>query len=82
MNCDDFPETIIPVENADANFLFVVGLGDRNWKSEEFADKAIKRLQQAGRNNYEVRFYSIASRLLTDQQPSFMSSFALLVSSS
>lgn len=51
---DDFPETIVPIENADANFLFLVGLADRNWKSEEFADKAIKRLQQAGRNNYEV----------------------------
>lgn len=53
-NPEDFPETIVPIENADANFLFMVGIADRNWKSEEYADMAIKRLQQAGRNNYEV----------------------------
>lgn len=53
-NPDDFPETVIPIENADANFLFLAALEDRNWKSEMYADMAVKRLQQAGRNNYEV----------------------------
>ena len=50
----DYPETIIPIERADANFLFLVSLDDRNWKSEMFADIAVERLKQAGKSNYMV----------------------------
>ena len=48
------PETIIPIETADANFLFLVSCDDRNWKSEMFADLAVERLRLAGRTNYTV----------------------------
>ncbi|KAK3876949.1 hypothetical protein Pcinc_018300 [Petrolisthes cinctipes] len=64
LNPEDYPETIIPIEKADANFLFLVGLVDRNWKSELYADLAIKRLQQAGRDNYEVHKYEGTGHLI------------------
>lgn len=53
-NPEDYPETIIPIEKADANFLFLVGNADRNWKSVMYCEQAIERLKKAGRNNYEV----------------------------
>ncbi|KAK4314531.1 hypothetical protein Pmani_014236 [Petrolisthes manimaculis] len=64
LNPEDYPETIIPIEKADANFLFLVGLADRNWKSELYADLAIKRLQQAGRDNYEIHKYEGTGHLI------------------
>ena len=48
------PETIIPIEQADAKFLFLVSLNDRNWKSEMYAELAIERLRLAGKTNYTV----------------------------
>ena len=48
------PEAIIPIEKADADFLFLVGTADRNWKSERHADNAVNRLLKAGRRNFEV----------------------------
>ncbi|XP_042218789.1 acyl-coenzyme A thioesterase 1-like isoform X4 [Homarus americanus] len=63
-NPEDHPETIIPIEKADAHFLFLVGLGDKNWKSESFADQAIERLRKANCNNYEIYRYPGAGHLL------------------
>ncbi|KAK3896303.1 hypothetical protein Pcinc_000047 [Petrolisthes cinctipes] len=64
LNPEDYPETIIPIEMADANFLFLVGLADKNWKSELYADLAIKRLQKAGRDNYKVHKYEGTGHLI------------------
>lgn len=50
----DYPETIIPIEKANAAFLFLVSRDDRNWKSEMYADIAVKRLETFGKNNYTV----------------------------
>ncbi|KAK7083956.1 Acyl-coenzyme A thioesterase, partial [Halocaridina rubra] len=52
-NPADYPETIIPIEKADAHFCFLVGCDDRNWKSEFHADLATSRLRGAGKNNFE-----------------------------
>ncbi|XP_050716803.1 acyl-coenzyme A thioesterase 3-like isoform X3 [Eriocheir sinensis] len=53
----DYPETIIPIEKANVDFLFLVSRGDRNWKSEMYADIAVERLEKAGRKNYKVHKY-------------------------
>ncbi|XP_066970708.1 acyl-coenzyme A thioesterase 1-like isoform X3 [Macrobrachium rosenbergii] len=58
------PEAIIPVEEADANFLFLVGRDDRNWKSVEYADHAVNRLIRAGKSNFEVHQYPGAGHLI------------------
>ncbi|XP_068211025.1 acyl-coenzyme A thioesterase 5-like isoform X6 [Palaemon carinicauda] len=47
------PEAIIPIEEADANFLFLAGCDDKNWKSVEYADRAVDRLMRAGKSNFE-----------------------------
>lgn len=53
-NPRDYPETIIPIERAAADFLFLAACDDRNWKSEMYADMAVERLKQAGKRNYLV----------------------------
>ncbi|XP_066970705.1 acyl-coenzyme A thioesterase 1-like isoform X2 [Macrobrachium rosenbergii] len=58
------PEAIIPVEEADANFLFLVGRDDRNWKSVEYADHAVNRLIRAGKSNFEECIYNDAGHLI------------------
>lgn len=63
-NPEDYPETIIPIEKADANFLFLVGNADRNWKSVMYCEQAIERLKKAGRNNYEVHNYPGTGHLI------------------
>ncbi|XP_069944179.1 acyl-coenzyme A thioesterase 1 isoform X2 [Cherax quadricarinatus] len=60
----DYPETLIPIEKADAHFLFLVGCEDRNGKSETYADQATERLRKAGRKNYEVHRYTHAGHLI------------------
>ncbi|XP_076053242.1 acyl-coenzyme A thioesterase 5-like isoform X4 [Oratosquilla oratoria] len=61
---DDFPETIIPIEKANAEFLFLVGLDDQNWRSEIYADMASERLKKAGKANYEVLKYMGGGHLI------------------
>ncbi|XP_050687594.1 acyl-coenzyme A thioesterase 6-like isoform X3 [Eriocheir sinensis] len=60
----DYPETIIPIEKANANFLFLVSCDDKNWKSEMYADIAVKHLEKAGRQNYQVHKYPEAGHLI------------------
>lgn len=60
----DHPETIIPIERAAADFLFLVSCDDRNWKSELYADMAAERLKLAGKRNYVVHKYPEAGHLL------------------
>ena len=50
----DHPETIIPIQKADADFLFVIGGQDKNLQTKHYADLAIKFLKDAGKSNYEV----------------------------
>ncbi|XP_063864232.1 acyl-coenzyme A thioesterase 1-like isoform X4 [Scylla paramamosain] len=67
----EYPETIIPIERADANFLFLVSCDDRNWKSEMFADLAVERLRLAGKTNYTVNKYPGAGHLLEPPYSTF-----------
>ncbi|XP_050702390.1 acyl-coenzyme A thioesterase 1-like isoform X1 [Eriocheir sinensis] len=60
----DYPETIIPIEKANADFLFLVSCDDRNWKSEVYADIAVERLEKAGSKNYQVHKYPQAGHLI------------------
>lgn len=60
----DYPETVIPIETADAHFLFLAGCDDRNWKSEVYVDQAIDRLRRANMNNYEVHKYPETGHLI------------------
>ncbi|XP_042860645.1 acyl-coenzyme A thioesterase 1-like isoform X3 [Penaeus japonicus] len=73
-NPADYPETIIPIEKADANFLFLVGNADRNWKSVMYCDQAIERLKKAGRNNYEVHNYPGTGHLIEPPHSPFCGS--------
>ncbi|XP_007886309.1 acyl-coenzyme A thioesterase 1 [Callorhinchus milii] len=50
-------DTIIPIEKAEGQFLFVVGEDDKIWKSSYFAEQAIKRLKEHGKSNYELLSY-------------------------
>ncbi|XP_009079920.1 PREDICTED: acyl-coenzyme A thioesterase 1-like, partial [Acanthisitta chloris] len=47
----------IPIEKAEGHFLFVVGEDDRMWKSSLYAELAIKRLRQHGKENFELLSY-------------------------
>ncbi|XP_047491952.1 acyl-coenzyme A thioesterase 1-like isoform X2 [Penaeus chinensis] len=77
----DYPETIIPIEKADANFLFLVGNSDRNWKSVMYCDQAIERLKKAGRNNYEVHSYELTGHLIEPPYSPFcLSSYHKIIS--
>ncbi|XP_045606134.1 acyl-coenzyme A thioesterase 1 isoform X1 [Procambarus clarkii] len=60
----EYPNTIIPIEEADAHFLFIVGCEDQNWDSEKHADQAVERLRRARRYNYEVLRYPRTGHLL------------------
>ncbi|XP_069494870.1 acyl-coenzyme A thioesterase 5-like [Ambystoma mexicanum] len=50
-------QSIIPIENADGQFLFVVGEGDRNWKSSLYAQLAVSRLREHGKDNFQLLSY-------------------------
>lgn len=65
----DYPETIIPIEKANANFLFLVSCDDKLWKSEMYADMAVERLEKAGRQNYQVSVYNTI--FLSDEEVTY-----------
>nr|XP_006128666.1 acyl-coenzyme A thioesterase 2, mitochondrial [Pelodiscus sinensis] len=48
---------LIPIEEAEGHFLLVVGEDDRNWKSSFFAEMAIGRLRQHGKDNFKLLSY-------------------------
>uniref|UniRef100_UPI00398E67DD acyl-coenzyme A thioesterase 5-like n=1 Tax=Pristiophorus japonicus TaxID=55135 RepID=UPI00398E67DD len=50
--------SIIPLEKAEGHILFVVGEEDKIWNSKLFAEEAIKRLKEHGKDNYELLSYS------------------------
>ncbi|KAM4666564.1 dynein axonemal light chain 1 isoform 2-T2 [Amazona ochrocephala] len=47
----------IPIEKAEGHFLLVVGEDDRMWKSSLYAELAIGRLRQHGKENFELLSY-------------------------
>ncbi|XP_005047049.1 PREDICTED: dynein light chain 1, axonemal isoform X3 [Ficedula albicollis] len=49
--------SVIPIEKAEGHFLLVVGEDDRMWKSSVYAELAIKRLRQHGKENFELLSY-------------------------
>ncbi|XP_067894471.1 acyl-coenzyme A thioesterase 1-like [Heterodontus francisci] len=57
-------DSMIPIENAEGTILFIVGEGDRNWKSKYYADEAIKRLKEHGKDNFELLSYPRAGHYL------------------
>ncbi|XP_029454524.1 acyl-coenzyme A thioesterase 5-like [Rhinatrema bivittatum] len=63
--------SIIPIEKAEGHILFVVGEDDRNWKSSLYADLAIKRLQQHGKENYKLLSYPGAGHRIDPPYSSF-----------
>ncbi|XP_072122191.1 acyl-coenzyme A thioesterase 1-like [Mobula birostris] len=57
-------DCIIPLEKAEGHFLFVVGEDDKNWNTSLFAQQAIERLKENGKENYEILTYPKAGHLL------------------
>jgi len=53
----DFPATVHPFENSSADLLMVVGMDDRNWKSDLMAEIAVEKMEAAGKTNYEIAKY-------------------------
>ncbi|XP_064569890.1 acyl-coenzyme A thioesterase 5-like [Zonotrichia leucophrys gambelii] len=49
--------SVIPIEKAEGHFLLVVGEDDRMWKSSLYAELAIRRLRQHGKDNFELLSY-------------------------
>uniref|UniRef100_A0A8C8RHW8 Uncharacterized protein n=1 Tax=Pelusios castaneus TaxID=367368 RepID=A0A8C8RHW8_9SAUR len=49
--------SLIPIEKAEGHFLLVVGEDDRNWKSSLYAEMAIGRLRQHGKENFKLLSY-------------------------
>ncbi|KAI4905871.1 hypothetical protein NFI96_023560 [Prochilodus magdalenae] len=56
--------TVIPIERASCNFLFVVAEDDRNWNSPYYAEQACRRLKEHGKTNYELVTYPKAGHFL------------------
>ncbi|XP_010224570.1 PREDICTED: acyl-coenzyme A thioesterase 1-like [Tinamus guttatus] len=50
-------QSLIPVENIEANLLFITGQDDNLIKSEHFAIETCKRLQAQGKNNFQILSY-------------------------
>ncbi|XP_067895592.1 acyl-coenzyme A thioesterase 1-like [Heterodontus francisci] len=61
-------DCIIPIEKAKGHFLFVVGEDDRNWNTPLFAQQAVEKLKQNGKDNYELIVYPETGHLL---EPSY-----------
>ena len=57
---DDYPETIIRVEEAKAAVLMICGGRDVVWDSCPMAERQLKRLQAAGREDAELLAYEDA----------------------
>ncbi|XP_038640890.1 acyl-coenzyme A thioesterase 1-like isoform X2 [Scyliorhinus canicula] len=61
-------DCIIPIEKAKGHFLIVVGEDDKNWRTPFYAQQAIERLEENGKENYEFITYPEAGHLL---EPSY-----------
>ncbi|KAG5277245.1 hypothetical protein AALO_G00115340 [Alosa alosa] len=56
--------TVIPVECADCNFMFVASEDDMNWDSVFFAELAAQRLRDSGKENFEIVRYPKAGHFV------------------
>ncbi|GCB69281.1 hypothetical protein scyTo_0013950 [Scyliorhinus torazame] len=56
------------LEKAEGYFLIVVGEDDKNWRTPLYAQQAVERLEENGRENYELISYPEAGHLL---EPSY-----------
>ncbi|KAM8838420.1 acyl-coenzyme A thioesterase 5-like [Synchiropus picturatus] len=80
-NCLDDPlsesnkGTLIPIEKAEAQFLFAVGEDDLNWDSKAFMDQMIVRLTEHGRSNFESVCYPSAGHILEPPYGPFCASY-------
>lgn len=50
-----YPETYLPLHTADAEFLFLIGLEDKNWKTNLETTRAVERMKSHGNTNMKVR---------------------------
>ncbi|XP_021515728.2 acyl-coenzyme A thioesterase 6-like isoform X1 [Meriones unguiculatus] len=50
--------SLIPLEEAQGPFLFIVGMDDHNWKSKFYAHIACRRLQAHGKDRPQVIYYA------------------------
>lgn len=57
-------ESLIPVEKAEGTILFVVGDEDKNWKSTNYANEAIKRMKKHGNEKFDLLTYQGAGHYL------------------
>ncbi|XP_028987798.1 acyl-coenzyme A thioesterase 1-like isoform X2 [Betta splendens] len=56
--------TVVPVEQAQASFLFVASGNDLHWDSEGYMDEMVERLKHHGKKNFETVCYPKAGHLL------------------
>ncbi|XP_071438543.1 putative acyl-coenzyme A thioesterase 6 [Sinocyclocheilus grahami] len=56
--------SIIPIERASGNFMFIMSEADRNWQSAYYAKLACDRLKAHGKNNYELVRYEKAGHFI------------------
>ncbi|XP_067273620.1 acyl-coenzyme A thioesterase 1-like isoform X2 [Pseudorasbora parva] len=56
--------SVIPIERASGNFMFIMSEADRNWKSAYYAKLACDRLKAHGKNNYELVRYEKAGHFI------------------
>ncbi|XP_036850995.1 acyl-coenzyme A thioesterase 6 isoform X1 [Manis javanica] len=50
-------QSVIPLEKAQGPFLFIVGMDDHNWKSEDYAHIASERLKAHGKDRPQIIYY-------------------------
>ena len=53
-DCHDVPQSVIPIENAKADLLYVVGCDDHCFRGERHADFAAEKMKAAGMTSLEV----------------------------
>uniref|UniRef100_UPI003AAF6592 acyl-coenzyme A thioesterase 1-like n=1 Tax=Centroberyx gerrardi TaxID=166262 RepID=UPI003AAF6592 len=49
--------TLIPIQQAEARFLFVAAEDDLNWDSKAYVDEMVERLRRHGKENFESVCY-------------------------
>ncbi|KAM6919196.1 uncharacterized protein FYW49_008715 [Xenentodon cancila] len=56
--------SLVPIERAESQFLFVASEDDLNWDSKAYVDGMVARLKHHGKRNFESVFYPAAGHLL------------------
>lgn len=58
------PGSVLPVEKAQGNILFIVGEGDRNYNSKAFATDIMERMKKLGKTHCALLSYPNAGHLI------------------